>query len=261
MKKTSTGSAVAKALAQEARALNRALAPVLEQAPIHGAEYILNPADYAWPLYGSYLERYAPVAPGQLEAVFLGMNPGPWGMAQTGVPFGSPDFVRDFLGLEGAVKPPARTHPKRRILGLESPRTEVSGQRLWGGIQACFGTAEAFFAQGFVVNYCPLVFQSETGANLTPDKLPKAFMEPILAACDRWLAGALKALAPKRAIGVGRWAEKRLRDVIAAHGLELEVGQILHPSPASPIANRGWLPAARAQLDELGWAWPAPRGD
>jgi len=251
---------VAAELARAAKALNRTLRPVLEEAPIHGAEYILNPAHYAWPLYGSYLERYAPAAPGELEAVFLGMNPGPWGMAQTGVPFGSPDYVRDFLQLEGTIKPPGRTHPKRPIRGLESPRTEVSGQRLWGGVQDCFGSAEAFFAYGFILNYCPLVFQSETGANVTPDKLPKAFMQPILDACDRWLARALAALAPRRAIGVGRWAEKRLKAVCDEAGLELEVGQILHPSPASPLANRGWLPAAREQLAELGCPWPDPRG-
>ena len=43
-------------------------------------------------------------APGRKEAVFLGMNPGLWGMAQTGVPFGTVSLVRDWMGIEDTAQ-------------------------------------------------------------------------------------------------------------------------------------------------------------
>jgi len=231
------------------------------RAPLGKAAYVLNPLDYAWPIHRSYLERFAPRAQGKVEAVLVGMNPGPWGMAQTGIPFGSPDVVRDFLGLRGELRRAPATHPKRPVSGLASPRGEVSGRRLWGGARDCFRTPAAFFARFFVLNYCPLAFQSDTGANVTPDKLPQGALAGCYAACDDHLAAALQHLGPRTAIGVGRWAERRLAAVVEARGLSVEVASILHPSPASPAANRGWLAQARAQLEALGHAWPEPAAD
>lgn len=244
-------------LVEAAARLRDAVEPYTAAPGPEGVEYVLNPLGYAWPLHEAYLTRYAPPAGQRLDAVLVGMNPGPWGMAQTGVPFGSPDLVREFLALEGRVTAPARLHPKRPVLGLDSPRTEVSGQRLWGGIRSCFATPGAFFRRFFVVNYCPLVFQSASGANLTPDKLPRDYMAACLAACDRHLLEVLGALAPRVVVGVGKWAEKRAAAVAAAGGLEVAVGCILHPSPASPAANRGWLETVRGQFAALGCPWPA----
>ncbi|MEP6821525.1 MAG: single-stranded DNA-binding protein, partial [Chthoniobacterales bacterium] len=45
--------------------------------------YIYNPLDYAWPAHETYLRRYGAT---RKSVIFLGMNPGPFGMAQTGVP-------------------------------------------------------------------------------------------------------------------------------------------------------------------------------
>lgn len=218
-------------------------------------EHVLHPLDYAWELHRAYLETWA--RPG-VEAVFVGMNPGPWGMCQTGVPFGSPDLVRELLGLSGRVRPPARTHPDRPVHGLDCPRNEVSGQRLWGAVRDCFGGAAPFFRRFFVLNYCPLAFQSATGANVTPDKVGAALLGDALERCDRHLARALRALGPRTVIGVGAWATVRARRVVEAEGIEARVGTILHPSPASPAANRGWLEVVRGQLAALGHPWPAP---
>lgn len=253
------------ALGRAAARLRDALLDYPERAPIGAVACILEPLEYAWEHHLTYLERFGPpddpagagAGPG-LEAVFVGMNPGPFGMAQTGVPFGSPDVVRDFLGISGPVLQPRRCHPGRPIHGFDGPRTEVSGQRLWGGVRDCFGTPAAFFRRFFVLNYCPLVLQSESGANLTPDKVPAELMAPCFAACDEHLAAALRALRPRTVIGVGKWAQQRAARVIDAHGLDARVASILHPSPASPLANRGWLPAVRKQLQELGHPWPAP---
>lgn len=181
------------------------------------------------------------------------MNPGPFGMAQTGVPFGEIAAVRDWMGLSGAVAKPAREHPKRPVEGLACAKSEVSGRRLWGLFAERFGTADAFFREHFVANYCPLVFMSETGANLTPDKLPAAEARALEAVCDRHLRRLVIALEPEWVVGVGGFAEKRAMEALA--GLPVKITRVLHPSPASPAANRGWAAAASRELAASGvWA-------
>jgi single-strand selective monofunctional uracil DNA glycosylase len=208
--------------------------------------YVYTPLGYAWPIARSYLERYGG---GPKEVVFVGMNPGPFGMAQTGVPFGEIKMVRDWMGLEGKVTPPAREHPKRPVLGLDCPRSEVSGARLWGAFARRFADPADFFRRAFVLNYCPLLFMAESGANITPDKLRADERAPLEAACDEHLAEALRHLAPRIAVGVGQYATKKLESLEVPN---LVVATIPHPSPASPAANRGWDELARKALREAG---------
>ncbi len=208
---------------------------------------VYNPLRYAWAVHEAYLRRFGR---GRKHVVFLGMNPGPFGMAQTGVPFGEVGIVRDWLGLAGTVEKPPAEHPKRPIEGFACTRSEVSGRRLWGLFSETFGTPEAFFADHFVVNYCPLVFMTETGANLTPDKLPATEVAPLFGVCDAHLRAVVAALRPKWVVGVGAFAEDRAVSALA--GTNAKVRRILHPSPASPAANRGWAAAARRELVEAG---------
>lgn len=231
-------------LVDVSRALSRAVGKLAFQAPV---THVYNPLDYAWEPHRAYLERYGP---GTKEIVLVGMNPGPFGMAQTGVPFGDVAMVRDFLGIGGRVRKPKNEHPKRPVLGFDCQRSEVSGTRLWGWVRERFGTPEAFFARFFVLNYCPLVFMEESGRNRTPDKLPREEREAVEAACDRALVDALGVLDPKIVVGVGGFAEKRARK--ALDGRAATFGCILHPSPASPKANRDWAGTAESQLRELG---------
>jgi len=209
--------------------------------------HVYNPLVYAARPHRMYLERYAK-APKRI--VWLGMNPGPFGMAQTGVPFGEIAHVRDFLGIEAKVDRPEHEHPARPIEGFACTRSEVSGARLWGAIAARYGKAEAFFAERFVANYCPLVFMEASGKNRTPDKLPERERTPLFAACDAYLRVLVDVLAPSHVIGVGAFAEGRARAALA--GRSVKVSSILHPSPASPIANRGWAAQAERQLEALG---------
>jgi single-strand selective monofunctional uracil DNA glycosylase len=180
------------------------------------------------------------------------MNPGPFGMAQTGVPFGEVAAVRGWMGLDVPVSAPADQHPRRPVEGLDCRRSEVSGRRLWGWAAARFGAAPAFFRECFVVNYCPLLFVEASGRNRTPDKIPAAEMEPVTAACDAHLARVLECLQPEWVLGVGGFAEKRLAAVAPRAVPGVRVGTILHPSPASPAANRGWAEAVDRQLAALG---------
>jgi single-strand selective monofunctional uracil DNA glycosylase len=209
--------------------------------------YVYNPLIYAWEPHRLYLEHYGRGYP---EVVLVGMNPGPFGMAQTGVPFGDVDMVRGWLGIEAPVGKPEREHPKRPVAGFACRRGEVSGRRLWGWARARFGTPERFFARFFVANYCPLCFLSESGRNLTPDRLPRAEQEPLFAACDRALRATLERLEPRFAIGIGRFAAERARRV--ARGLPLHLGRVPHPSPANPAANRNWEDRMEQALRELG---------
>jgi single-strand selective monofunctional uracil DNA glycosylase len=209
--------------------------------------HVYNPLDYAWAPHAEYLERYGR---GRREAVFVGMNPGPWGMVQTGVPFGEVRLVRDWLGIRAPVGKPATEHAKRPVLGYECTRREVSGQRLWGWARDRFGTAEKFFERFFVANYCPLAFLEESGRNRTPDRLPAAERGPLLALCDEALRRTIESLAPDVVVGLGNFATRSAARALA--GLDCRVGAVLHPSPASPAANRGWARQAERQLTSLG---------
>src|SRR5690606_3847023 len=122
--------------------------------------------------------------------------------------------------------------------------------RLWGWARDRFGTAERFFARFFVLNYCPLVFMEDSGRNRTPDKLPAHERDALYRVCDRALGDALQVLAPKAVVGVGGFATRRCEHVIGDR--DVPIGTMLHPSPASPKANRGWAEAAEASLAALG---------
>jgi len=211
--------------------------------------HVYNPLDYARAPYREYLRRFGT---GPRQVVLVGMNPGPWGMAQTGVPFGEVCAVRDSMGIAAAVGTPARLHPKRPVTGFACARREVSGQRLWGWAQKNFGTADVFFKHFFVANYCPLMFITESGGNLTPDKLKPPEARPLFTACDRALRRTVEYLMPEQVVGVGRFAAARAKG--ALDGLSAKVGGITHPSPANPQANRGWEARVAKEFRDLGIA-------
>jgi single-strand selective monofunctional uracil DNA glycosylase len=231
-------------LTKISRALSRAVSRIDFGDPV---AYVYNPLSYARKSHELYLSRFGK---GPKETVLVGMNPGPFGMAQTGVPFGDVGFVRDWMGIEAPVGKPPAQHPKRPVLGFDCPRSEVSGSRLWGWAKERFETPERFFSRFFVINYCPLVFIESTGRNRTPDKLSVEEREALLPVCDRALRDAIAVLQPDWVVGVGAWATKRARAALGTDGLA--IGTVLHPSPASPKANRGWAAQAENDLRGLG---------
>lgn len=238
-------------LIKAADALAQQLAPMRFAAPVHT---VYNPLVYARAMHAAYVQRFA--KPG-ITALLLGMNPGPFGMTQTGIPFGEVGAVRDWLGLSEPIGKPAIEHPKRLIEGLSCAKSEVSGRRLWGLCKSRFGTPEAFFAQHYIANYCPLAFVEESGANLTPDHLPVSEMAPVEAACDAHLITLVRTLQPKWVVGIGAFATQRAEAALRAAKISnVTVGTILHPSPASPAANRDWAGQATRQMVQLG-IWSA----
>jgi single-strand selective monofunctional uracil DNA glycosylase len=240
-------SALADELAHVARRLARG-AGALEFGP--PVECVYDPLAYAREPHEAYLALARP----RPELLLVGMNPGPFGMAQTGVPFGEVAIVRDWLGIAGRVGKPLREHAKRPVEGFRCRRSEVSGARLWGWARARFGTPRACFERLFVWNWCPLAFVGKSGANVTPDKLQAGELARLSVLCDRALRECVEALGPRAVVGVGVFAAQRAR-LALAQDRELAAlvrGSILHPSPASPAANRGWAAQAERQLADLG---------
>ena len=231
-------------LIRAARRLDLAMDELTFSAPV---EFVYNPLRYAWEPHRQYLLKFGL---GPKQVVFLGMNPGPFGMAQTGMPFGEIAAVRDWLMIQGAVNKPMREHPQRPISGFACTRSEVSGQRLWNLFATRFPQAEDFFAEHIVMNYCPLAFLENTGRNRTPDKLAPNEKEALFAACDEHLRVVVETLRPKWVIGIGGFASQRAEFVFGQGGVKL--GRILHPSPANPAANQNWAATVTSQLEALG---------
>ena len=209
--------------------------------------HVYDPLDYAWRAHELYLRRYANR---RKRVLFLGLNPGPFGMAQTGVPFGQIAAVRNWLGITAKIDKPQHEHPKRQITGFDCKRSEVSGERLWGLFAKRFGTAEKFFADHFVANYCPLAFVEASGRNRTPDKLSPEKRDKLFAICDEHLREIVRILQPEWLIGIGDFAAKRAMLIFSNRALR--IGRILHPSPSCPESNVDWAGKATRQLQALG---------
>ena len=243
-----TNEAISEQLIAAARQLRNAVARLKFAPPV---THVYDPLKYAWAPHAIYLRKFAATPK---RTVFLGMNPGPFGMAQIGVPFGEIAAVRDWLKIQAPVGKPAREHPRRPVAGFGCRRSEVSGRRLWGLFAQRFGSPERFFAEHIVMNYCPLAFLESSGRNRTPDKLPASEKAPLFSACDRHLRAVVAVLEPEWLIGVGDFALKRAEQVFQGGGPKL--GRIPHPSPANPAANRNWGALATRCLVDLG-VWEA----
>jgi single-strand selective monofunctional uracil DNA glycosylase len=184
------------------------------------------------------------------EVVLVGMNPGPFGMAQTGVPFGDVEMVSRWMGIHARIAQPIHAHPKRPISGFSCPRREVSGRRLWGWAKRRFGNPDIFFKRFFVLNYCPLVFMEASGRNRTPDKLPAVEKKRLFKICDHALQRSVELYRPRWVVGIGGFAEKRIK--VALTCMNLKTGRLTHPSPANPRANQGWELLVESELGAMG---------
>ena len=253
-------SPISEAVLNAAATLRDTVRPFVFKAPV---AYTYNPLTYAWKAHMRYIQKWAA---SHKRVLFLGMNPGPFGMAQTGIPFGEVAAVRDWIGVETPIGKPSREHPKRPIEGFACQRSEVSGRRLWGLFAQRFSTAEAFFTDHFVVNYCPLIFIEAGGRNRTPDKLSARELTPLYAACDDHVRCLVETLRPEWLIGIGAFAEARLlsnfrkpqtrdQETVFTGRLKdqgVKIARILHPSPASPASNRDWAGNVESCLQKIG---------
>lgn len=223
-------------------AIARVLAGSLQVLEFPSASHVYNPLTYMWSAHREYLQRHGG---GKGRILLVGMNPGPWGMAQTGVPFGEVSMARDWLGIEKPLGGPLPDqHEKYPITGFACHRKEGSGDRFWGWARQRFHSPDRFFRDIFVWNYCPLLFL-RNNRNLVPEQLHKAEREPLFGICDAALSAVIHATGPRAVIGIGRFAHGRAQ---AIAGNDTPTAYLLHPSPANPSANRGWADIANQAL-------------
>lgn len=201
---------------------------------------IYNPMVYARRLWNSYQEK---ALSGRNDVLFLGMNPGPDGMVQTGVPFGARSLVRDYLKIEGGPDRPETEHPKRRITGLDGKKDEGSGKAFWGMVESLYPDVMDFFSFATVQNFCPLCFitTGDRCVNVTPDRLRKNERKELERLCLGYLEWIIEHFGVKKAVGIGKYAYSFLEKIPS---LEKTV-RIVHPSPINPSAHRLWADNGR----------------
>ncbi|GAB1869319.1 Single-strand selective monofunctional uracil DNA glycosylase [Camponotus japonicus] len=212
-------------------------------------QYIYKPLEYASETHAMYVHKYCT---GEKKVLFVGMNPGPWGMSQTGVPFGEINMVRNWLKIFGPVKSPLKEHPDRKVTGFQCTRSEISGLRLWGLFRDLCGSPENFFRYAYMHNYCPLAFMDARARNITPAELKGEGQKILHEACDKALIDIIQLLKVKIIVGIGNYAEKRAQIAVQTGGLpNIQVMVLRHPSPRA-VGNQNWNETAMQRLDELG---------
>ncbi|KAJ8670440.1 hypothetical protein QAD02_001699 [Eretmocerus hayati] len=212
-------------------------------------EHIYDPVVYAYHTHAIYVTKYCH---SNKKILFLGMNPGPWGMSQTGVPFGEVNIVKEWLKISGYIGKPFREQADRLVTGFSCTRSEISGRRFWSLFkELCGGDPEKFFRHSFLHNYCPIALMDAGGRNITPAELKGPEQYALYAACDEALAAVLRLLQVEIVLGVGRFAEKRAQTVVKTAGLPIKVLCIPHPSPRS-VGNENWNEKAKLKLREYG---------
>ncbi len=213
---------------------------------------VYNPLSYAWKPHRAYVEL---ASGGGAKTLLLGMNPGPHGMGQMGIPFAATSVVRDLLKIRNLeVGQPRNPHPKRPVSGLDWPKEEVSGTRLWSLLAEEYGGAESIFQSVFLLNHCPLMlFSGDRATNITPDKIAGPTTRALLERCDEHLREVVEIMQIERVIGVGRYSQKRALNALS--DTDVKVTTCWHPSPASPLANRNggadWRANVRVVLPNI----------
>ena len=215
-------------------------------------DFAYNPLNYAWESHKNYLKNY-----GDLGAtkIIMGMNPG-HGMGNTGIPFGCPEKVKNYLKIRDVkINKPKKIHPKRLVTGLECKKPEISGKRIWGLIEEIYGAPEKAFQNIFVLNHFPLWMFNSSGQNITPDKLSISSSKIIFEKCNRYLIDVVSILKIKRIICVGKYASRMAHKAVKNSDFQdLIIDEIPHPSPANPLANKEkgalWKKIAREVIDD-----------
>ncbi|XP_016837104.2 single-strand selective monofunctional uracil DNA glycosylase [Nasonia vitripennis] len=224
-------------------------------------QYIVyNPLEYAAQVHATYVNSYCKSSK---KILIIGENPGPWGMCQTGVPFGEIDAVRDWLQISGPVGKPPEEHPKKLILGFDCHRREQSGKRLFGYFRELCGSADNFLKHTFLYNYCPItLLNREGGKYVNLKELKKKDNEELFSACDDTLIDVIKLLGIELILAMGNFAEQRAKAALekaldAGDNLldvdSIRVLRVPHPSPMSQYVRKGkWNEMVNDILTEHG---------
>lgn len=203
---------------------------------ITNLKFVYNPLDYAWEPHKEYIKKYGGLG---AQTIIMGMNPG-HGMGNTGIPFGCPKKVRNYLKIKDCkVRKPEKMHPKRKIQGLNCKKPEISGKRIWKLIEEIYGPPDNAFKNIFIINHFPLWMFNDSGQNITPEKLNRKKVKKIFDICDQYVIDVAKILKIKTIVGVGKYAERMAENVTEKKEMKhIKKKMIPHPSPANPLANK-----------------------
>jgi len=136
---------------------------------------VWNPGLYGEPWHSRFRRCYPPAA---RPLVLFGLNPGPYGMAQTGIPF--TDIRRLVSALPALVAELRNAGKRLEVPGLApvslppylSRTFEASSVRVYRFLERSWGDAERGWREVVAANPCPLLFiDTETGKNRTPADL------------------------------------------------------------------------------------------
>lgn len=190
-------------------------------------QYVYNPVDYAYAGYSRYVRKYLKSSK---KILFVGLNPGPYGMCQTGIPFGDVSTVKEWMELEMDISKPLDECPKKPVDGLKCTTVEQSGKRFWGFFKKKCGAADNFFRNAFVINYCPIAFFDRSGKNVTPNELEVSSREELEKICDEYLEKVVEMVKCEIIICVGRYAEHKVKSIFIDNS-EINILYMKHPSP------------------------------
>lgn len=239
-----------------------ALAPRLAAAT---GWHVWNPGRYG----ASWHRRFRRMVPLESNPVILfGLNPGPYGMAQTGIPFTDVKRLRErlprlaaSLEIHGPVEVPGLAPPSLRPFLTRS--FESSAVRIYRFLDLAWGSAEEGWRKVGVANPCSLLFMDAAGKNRTPADLQGAVSRrrsaghsaaELREACDRLRRkAALEAMAAVRPRGVvllGKDVQKALGSVTVKVVGARDVLPWEHPARAVPTR---WARGLLGEIRRRGW--------
>jgi single-strand selective monofunctional uracil DNA glycosylase len=229
---------------------SRRFAPLARSIARATGWLVLDPSRYGERWHAPFRRLYPPRA---RPLLVFGLNPGPYGMAQTGIPF--TDLKRLAQGLPRLAAELARSGERLSLPGLAPSslqpfltRTfESSSVRVHRFLRLAHGSAERAFREVVFVNPCPLLFIDRAlGENRTPADLPRALRAGVDEARVEVVSVAVARLRARGAIVLGRDAAAALSVPLRARLGERAVVEWEHPARAVPdIWARGLLAALR----------------
>ena len=206
---------------------------------------VWNPQLYGLPLYRRFAAEHLPHARGGIVA--FGLNPGKYGMAQTGIPF--TDVTRAArVGI--AIEPPGLAPASLRPF-LKSYRVERSSASVYGLLDEAWGSPREGWRALWAVAPCGLLFLEKDGENVTPADARLARRDDVRELRLRVIRESIAAAKPRGVLLLGQDVARVAAEALAAE----DVLVVDHPVARGP-GRRGpawWAQTVTEAVRKKGW--------
>jgi len=195
---------------------------------------VWNPALYALDIYQEYLTKFPP-EPGAILA--LGLNPGPYGMAQTGIPFTDCRTASGALGMEMTIPgkaPDDLISRLKKANGKWRGTYERSSLGMYRFLILAWGDIKTAYRNWFVGNPCPLLFLDPERWNVTPADPRLRRMKEVGELRQRAVIGFSEILNPRGIVCFGKDVAKAVGEVAIRQVGPDRVVFYEHPARAVP---------------------------